>query len=65
LRKVNGKVKKKLSTPLCPQSVTAEGLTKGVNQMLASGWRLQGGVSTSVGFDFQDDDHKFYFSSNG
>ena len=43
------------------KSATAEGLTKDVNLMLASGWRLQGGVSTSVGFDFQDDDHLFYF----
>ena len=30
------------------KSATAEGLTKGVNEMLASGWKCQGGVSTNV-----------------
>ena len=30
------------------KSATAEGLTKGVNEMLASDWKCQGGVSTNV-----------------
>mgnify|MGYP001237276515 CR=1 FL=1 len=37
------------------KSTTKEGLTKGVNKMLASGWKLQGGIAvnnTLAGSDY-------------
>lgn len=39
---------------------TAEGLTRAVNKLLASGWKCQGGVSIS-GVDVDGRGDEFYF----
>ena len=41
---------------------TAEGLTRAVNKLLASGWKCQGGVSTNVFFDDYQESNEFFFA---